>query len=197
MERRFRTATTTDRANCLYQVARWVERDVCTRAPLLTTTFHRYGITLGDLLDRDALTLAELQHFARHPLVSIGGHGHTHRPLGNLSEREAAEELRDNRHFLEDALQCDIGHFSYPHGDAAACGRREATLVRQLGYRSAVSTRKGNLFLDTASILLLPRSGVNARRERLANFQVQVSGLYRGVVSRVGSEMTRIPWPWR
>jgi peptidoglycan/xylan/chitin deacetylase (PgdA/CDA1 family) len=106
----------------------------------------RHGISLADVLDRDALSVAELRQLAAHPLVEIGGHTTSHLPLRTLPADEALREMVDNKTWLERLLGTEVRHFAYPYGTAAACREREAQLARQAGFLSASTTRNGNLF---------------------------------------------------
>ena len=65
---------------------------------------------------KDYLNLAQLRELAAHPLVTIGSHGKSHRPLGQLSFSEAREELRVSKLELENMTGKPVTAMSYPHG---------------------------------------------------------------------------------
>jgi peptidoglycan/xylan/chitin deacetylase (PgdA/CDA1 family) len=90
-----------------------------------------------------------------------------------LEQAEACNEIVANRRFLEDVLQRPIDHFAYPYG---ACGPREAVLVRDAGYKTAVTTRSGCVFeRHQESPHVLPRIG-SSPYESLGLAHLKVDG---------------------
>ncbi|HOX08555.1 MAG TPA: polysaccharide deacetylase family protein [Planctomycetota bacterium] len=73
--------------------------------------------------------------------VTIGSHCLTHRPLTSLSDEAVRAELVDSRFRLEAAAGGPVEHLAYPFG---SYGSREKQIAREAGYRTAVSTRRGN-----------------------------------------------------
>jgi peptidoglycan/xylan/chitin deacetylase (PgdA/CDA1 family) len=176
------------KVRALAAVSRWLEGDVARRIEALRDPFKRARIDLTTLMDEHILSSDEVQELSRNPLVSLGSHTMSHVYLRPLDESQASHEISHSKKWLEDLTQVSIDHFAYPHGDKRACGNREAQLVRDSGYRTAVSTRHGNLFHEHAdSPFLLPRGAVNPRRETLASLTSQISGVPRFVASRANS----------
>jgi peptidoglycan/xylan/chitin deacetylase (PgdA/CDA1 family) len=187
MDRRFHLNGDRDRQLALFDATRWVEGDVASRAPELVRTFARYGVDPERILDRHALTEAELIRLAESRVVTIGGHGRTHRPIASLPYEVAEKEISGNRQYLERLIGRDIRHFAYPHGDSAACTWRDAKIVRRSGYRSALTTRRGNLFAcHSKEPFMLPRGAMNPRREHVCHVDAQLAGLHRLLESRAG-----------
>ena len=62
---------------------------------------------------------------------------------------EACSEIFVNKRFLEDLPQNPVDHFAYPFGGKSACGQREAILVQEEGYKTAVTTHHGSSLNDT------------------------------------------------
>lgn len=185
---RFRLRNRRDRELALYKTTRWVEEHLTSRSIELLPTFRRYGISPGDLLDQDAMTEGELRALSENPLVTIGGHGFTHKPLASLLECEAMREVLANRDHLERVTGREVAHFAYPFGDGTACSWREAELVRSAGYRSAFSTRLGNLFPQHSTApFMLPRGAMSPRREKVYHTEARLVGVHRFLKSRGGS----------
>ncbi len=185
---RFRLRNRHDRESAFHRASSWVEADVASRSAQLASTFRRYGVSPTDLLDQDAMTERELRLLSESPYVTIGGHGSTHRPLAALTEPEVEWELAGNREHLERITGQPVEHFAYPHGDRAACDWRDAELVRRAGYRSAFTTRIGNLFPEHAvEPFMLPRGSMNPRREEAYHADAQFAGVHRFLKSRAGS----------
>jgi peptidoglycan/xylan/chitin deacetylase (PgdA/CDA1 family) len=173
-----------ERQAALRKATRWVEEEITSRSAKLVPTFKRYGVAPADLLDQDAMTEEDLRRTSESPLVTIGGHGLTHRPLASLPESEAQREIAANREHLERTTGKEVAHFSYPFGDASACNWREAELVQSAGYRSAFTTRVGNLFPQhSATPFMLPRNAVHPLREQIYHTEAQFAGVHRFVQS--------------
>lgn len=118
---------------------------VAGRSPL-GGTWNLNGVDPQALSDRFFLTWKELQEFAQDPLVQIGAHTLTHPSLKQLSENEAGDEIERSRRILKEKLGVEIEHFAYPFGGTGNCDQREFRLVRELKFKTAVTTRFCNIF---------------------------------------------------
>ncbi|HET9715238.1 MAG TPA: polysaccharide deacetylase family protein [Pseudolabrys sp.] len=146
-------------------------------------TFSKYGISLRRLCDRYFLNEDELKSVAAEPLSTIGAHTVSHVPLSTLGAADISRELIDNRAYLEGCLNRPIDHFAYPYGSAAACGAREASLAREAGFVTAVTTSNRPLFKkDLAKPHALPRISFHSRSSTTAHLDVETSGLTRATV---------------
>jgi peptidoglycan/xylan/chitin deacetylase (PgdA/CDA1 family) len=160
--------------------------------PHLREAIAQSAIDCRALVDREALSEGQLRRLARHPLVTIGGHTTTHRNLAEASAPTVRAELADNRKFLQDATGQPVEHFAYPFGHERACGEREARICRDLGFRTAVTTRAGALFADHASDLhTLPRMHL-AGDDTSSTLRCKVDGVYRAIHSRFGDPVARL-----
>jgi peptidoglycan/xylan/chitin deacetylase (PgdA/CDA1 family) len=146
-----------------------------------------------ELNDRYFLSAAEVVALDRDPLIEIGGHTITHPQLKGLSDHEAVREISQNKKDLEILLGRDVDSFAYPFGDAQACGAREYALASKAGYKVAVTTREGNIFpAHAAHMTALPRYSVRELPDKLAVFDMQISGAYRALKSCFGSEFITV-----
>jgi len=102
------------------------------------------------------LTAEEVQMLARHPLVTIGGHTHTHPSLPSLSSAEQQQEITQNRQILTKILGQEPTLFSYPYGDHTP---QTARFVCQAGYECAFKIEPGTIWRYTNSYKL-PRLSV-------------------------------------
>lgn len=75
--------------------------------------------------------------------VEIGAHTMTHRRLSRLTPAEQKEEIFGCKSVLESHLHREIAAFAYPYGAALDYDRTSQELVRQAGFRFAVSNRYG------------------------------------------------------
>jgi peptidoglycan/xylan/chitin deacetylase (PgdA/CDA1 family) len=162
--------------------------EIRRRPEALARLRESFSVPQEELNDRYFLSAAEAKALDRDPLIDIGGHTITHRPLKGLSDDEAAREIYQNKKDLESLLQRDVDSFAYPFGDAQACGAREYALARKAGYTVAVTTREGNIFqAHAAHMAALPRYSVREFPDGLAVFDMQRSGSYRALKTGFGS----------
>jgi peptidoglycan/xylan/chitin deacetylase (PgdA/CDA1 family) len=144
------------------------------------------------LVDREALTEQQLRRLARHPLVTIGGHTTTHRNLAQASAAVVHWEMAENRKFLQATIDRPVVHFAYPFGHARACGDREAEISRNVGFRTATTTRLGALFPQHAHHLhSLPRMHL-AGDDTPSTLRCKVDGVYQAIQARLGDPVVRM-----
>lgn len=186
--RRYSCSSMNEKIAAYREVKRWVGQDVTVRAPLLEETFKNYNVSLIDLLDREALSAEQVWTLASHQLVTIGGHTTSHPELAKLTEAEARREVLENRVFLEGLIDKPVSHVAYPFGGSQACGPREERLVKDLGFKSATTTRRGNIFPEHRDRpLALPRAAFNGNKEYLSFIAMQMGGIRQLIDSRMGT----------
>jgi peptidoglycan/xylan/chitin deacetylase (PgdA/CDA1 family) len=137
----------------------------------------RHGVD-EDVISHDlCLSWNELQPFADDPLVTIGAHTISHCNLAKQSEAIVAHEMTISRARIEAALQRPVLHFAYPYGDRNAAAAREFALARANGFKTAVTTRPGMLFAESAAHLTaLPRVSLNGNYQDQRHLPVLTSG---------------------
>jgi len=119
----------------------------------------------------------ELKAFADDPLVTIGAHTITHCNLAKQTEATAAFELASSRARIEAALQRPVLHLAYPYGDRIAAGVREFKLAQAAGFKTAVTTRPGMIFPESAGHLTaLQRVSLNGNYQDARILPVLTSG---------------------
>lgn len=176
------------KSSALRQATAWVAQDF-RREEVVSRFLHSQGIASSDVLEQYCLSESELIELSRNPWVTIGGHTETHRALATLEEREVVAEISENRTFLEQVTGMPVDHFAYPFGDRSAASLREFGVVKRLGFRTAWTTRLGNLFGKHASQPeSLPRIEISAR-DNLRSMAFKIRGGIRWIVSRSGSPM--------
>ncbi len=125
------------------------------------------------IMDWDTLS----QH-AKHPLVTIGGHTVSHPSLAHLDKEDAQREMKTGLDVLTEKLGTRPRHFSYPYGSADSAAQREFVIAKELGLRTAVTTRKGILqYRHAANLTGLPRLPLNGFHQNLETLDMLLSGL--------------------
>jgi peptidoglycan/xylan/chitin deacetylase (PgdA/CDA1 family) len=137
----------------------------------------RHGIDQAAICRDLCMSWDELKAFAADPLVTIGAHTITHCNLAQQGEAVAREELTLSRVRIEDALRRPAIHLAYPYGDKPAAGPREFALARAAGYKTAVTTRPGMVFPESAGhMTALPRVSLNGNYQDTRILPVLTSG---------------------
>jgi len=144
---------------------------------------HR--IPLDGICREFCMDWAELQAFARDPLVTIGAHTDTHIMLAKASPEVARDDILRGVGELEAKLGVRPAHFSFPVGDPTSAGPRDFAMAGELGFTTAVTTRPGVLFAEHAAHLTaLPRISVNGEFQRVRYLSVLLSGVPTALMNR-------------
>jgi len=137
----------------------------------------RHGIDETTMARDHCMSWNELKAFADDPLVTIGAHTITHCNLARQSEETASLELTEGRARIEAALQRPVLHLAYPYGDRIAAGQREFMLAKAAGFKTAVTTRPGMIFPESADHLTaLQRVSLNGNYQDARMIPVLTSG---------------------
>ncbi|WKJ88628.1 polysaccharide deacetylase family protein [Methylomonas montana] len=100
----------------------------------------------------------QLKEISESPLATIGAHTVNHHALSGLSNKNLTKEIIDSKVIIESHIGTQVEHFCYPFGGRIEAGEREFRIVKELGFRTAVTTRFGNIFSEHSDHLLsLPR----------------------------------------
>lgn len=109
--------------------------------------------------------------------VAIGAHTVTHPILASISIEAARQEILGSKTYLENLVQAPVDVFAYPNGRPEKDYRAEhRELVRELGFKTAVSTHWG-VSVQQSDRLQLPRFTPWDRQEM--KFAVRLLASYR------------------
>lgn len=132
------------------------------RIELLRKFAAAYGYDLEKQCRELIMDWQELRLFAGEALCTIGAHTVHHYELAKLPIEQARSEMAQSAEILLAQFGQRPAHFSYPLGGPLSCGPREFALARELGFRSAVTTRPGGLYPRHAKAPhALPRISLN------------------------------------
>lgn len=142
-----------------WQMRRMPETD---RLALLHSFAAAYGYDLDGQCRELIMDWQELRQFAEDPLCTIGAHTVHHYELAKLPVDQARHEMTQSADILLAQFGRRPVHFSYPLGGPLSAGQREFDLARELGFRSAVTTRPSGLYARHAqNPQALPRISLN------------------------------------
>lgn len=137
----------------------------------------RHGVDEAAICRDLCMSWDELKSFARDPLITIGAHSITHCNLARQAEQTASHEMTACRAQIESVLQRPVAHLAYPYGGKFAADTREFALARAAGYKTAVTTRPGMIFPESADHLTaLPRVSLNGNYQNARILPVLTSG---------------------
>lgn len=146
---------------------RQIVRDLCAR----------YGVDMKALCAELCMSWEDLAELARDPLCTIGAHSVNHLMLKKLPEDTARSEMTMSRSVIEAAIGVRPQHMAYPVGDATSADEREFAMAREIGFKTAVTTRPGVLFPEHRNHLTaLPRISLNGEFQQLRYVKVLLSG---------------------
>ncbi len=120
---------------------------------------------------------AELRTLAADPLVTIGAHTKGHYALAKICEEKAIDQMQGSADVIERELGVRPTHFAFPYGDENSARARDFSLAHVLGFKTAVTTRKGVLFpAHRRYLTALPRVSLNGEYQSLTYTALYLSG---------------------
>lgn len=186
-ERRFDCATVWEKRDLFHQIYWWLRgrqteeelraimRDLCAR----------YGVDLKSFCNDLCMSWDEIGELARDPLVTIGAHTVNHVILKKVSAEAVRSEMDMGRAVIEAAIGKRPEHFAYPVGDPTSAGAREFAIARDLGFKTAVTTRPGVLFpAHRDHLMALPRISLNGEYQQMRYVSVLMSGAATALSNR-------------
>ena len=117
------------------------------------------------------ITWAQLQALARSPLVTIGGHTHSHRELPTLTDAEVLAEVRLADDAIAAAIAKPVRHFAYPRG--VWDSRVETVLENR--YETITLVGGGAAFAEGFNPMRIPRIPI-MRSDGLIWFRSRIAG---------------------
>lgn len=113
----------------------------------------------------DYLTWEQAKEMAQNPLVIIGDHTLSHRPVTNITVKEVENEIVSAKSILEENLGIRVNTFAYPYGNHNGLAEK---ILKDHGFAAAVTSSRG------LSCAKLP---YELPRIRVGNFPLSSLGL--------------------
>jgi peptidoglycan/xylan/chitin deacetylase (PgdA/CDA1 family) len=125
---------------------------------ILDSIFKYYNYDYFIKQEELVLSWDQIIQMSLDPIVTIGAHTMSHLKLNSLPINEVKEELVNCKYLLESKIGKKVEHLAYPHGSKTDVGKKEFDVVKQCGFKTATTTRTGNIFLEHRDYLeCLPR----------------------------------------
>lgn len=156
------------------------------RVELVASFATAYGYDLAKQCRDLIMDWQELRLFADNPLCTIGAHTVHHYELAKLPLEQARREISQSADIILAQFGERPAHFSYPLGGPLSAGEREFELARELGFRSAVTTRPGGLYAHHAGKPhALPRISLNGYFQERRYVDVFATGAVFSAMGRL------------
>jgi len=154
------------------------------RVAFMVELAARYGLDLEKHCRQLIMDWNELKTFVDQPLCTIGAHTVHHYELAKLERERAKQEIEQSLRVIEAQYGIKPEHLSYPIGGKNSAGAREFAIARELGLRSAVTTRPGGLYeRDKDNLLALPRISLNGKFQNKRYVEVLATGAIFSMMS--------------
>lgn len=137
--------------------------DAALRRRILATIRHELGV--NGSLDLSGVMLTSAQIREMHQAgITIGAHTQTHSNTTLMTAEQARAEIAGSRERLEAIIGAPVPDFAYPNtgGRYPHFNQTVAAVVRDLGFRSGVTSRPG-VIVAGSDPYVLPRVGVSPR----------------------------------
>ena len=138
----------------------------------------RHDFDIEALTKREIMDWDELRALAKEPLVHLEAHTKSHYAIAQLQEDEVRSEISEGLDVMERELGHRPTHFCYPYGDARSAGLRDFRICQDLGFKTAVTTRKAVVFpAHKDHLTALPRVSLNGEYQRQRYVELFLSGV--------------------
>jgi peptidoglycan/xylan/chitin deacetylase (PgdA/CDA1 family) len=164
------------RAACRLVAAELCSADEDEQRRAITTAAQAHGIDVDQLVAREMMDWDEVRSLAMDPLVTIGAHTVGHYALARIDVDRARREMAESRDRLAAMTGQRPRHLAYPYGSPRSAGEREFDLADELGFTTAVTTRRG-VIMPGSRMTALPRISMNGHFQQARYVDLLVSGV--------------------
>ena len=141
-----------------------------------------YDCSVEDVCKNSAMTWEMLEELAKCPLATIGAHTVNHLAMAKLSVEAAKKEVISCCEVLNQRLNINVNHFCYPYGDPASASEREFAMIKELGFKTATTTRKAVVErYHKDHLQALPRIPLNGFYQKQRYVRLLLSGVPTGL----------------
>ncbi|MBN9025105.1 MAG: polysaccharide deacetylase family protein [Rhizobiales bacterium] len=151
-----------------------------------------HGIDTRQMLAQEMMDWDEIRALSADPLATIGAHTVGHYALARLDPRRARREMIESRERIEVMTGKRPRHFAYPYGSLRSAGQREFDLAAELGFATAVTTRRGVLG-PRSRLTALPRISMNGHYQSAHYIDLLLSGVPIALERRIRGWVGRNP----
>lgn len=168
-----------DQRNAAWQKLYWPVRRLQQHEQ--RTWIRQFSVSHGFDLDAwcrsQAMNWDEVRQIAADPLCTIGAHTINHFAVSKLDRSEALREMQNSAERIATEIGQRPRHFAFPYGDEGSAAARDFELAGEVGFETAVTTRKGMLFREHENHLTaLPRLSLSGEFQKLRYVDTLLTG---------------------
>jgi peptidoglycan/xylan/chitin deacetylase (PgdA/CDA1 family) len=142
----FNASTQQDKLNTFLSVRRlMVSPSADGHKACVAELFNDHAVDWLAYSRQHALGWEQVLALSEDPLVTIGGHTVSHASLTQLTEAELVRDVTGAHERITAVTGQTVAHFAYPFGGRKEARAREFSLLKTLGLKTAVTTRRGNI----------------------------------------------------
>jgi peptidoglycan/xylan/chitin deacetylase (PgdA/CDA1 family) len=182
----FRTNNTSEKLHAFNRLY-WLLRAAphISQKTAIDLMLKEYAVDSPAFCKQTALTWEMVLKLSEGGLATIGAHTINHYALSKLSEDDVAWEASESRSMIAHHVREVPQHFAYPYGDDKSAGPREFGIIKDLGFTTATTTRKGVIFPEHVNHLhALPRISLNGEYQNHSYLSVFLSGAPFALLNR-------------
>jgi peptidoglycan/xylan/chitin deacetylase (PgdA/CDA1 family) len=158
----FEAKSKQEKDDTISELIRRVSNSGSRKRELIESIFKDTEVNMRSYVEDMTMTWDQVHELSRDELVTIGAHTVSHPNLRAIGSERAKDEIVNSKKKLELVTGKKVDHFAFPYGHKGAASVKEFELVRRLGFKTAVTTREGNLFVEHKKHLhCLPRIGLD------------------------------------
>lgn len=176
----FDVSTLTSKTRVFNELLQWLTSKVSEeqQRKIIRELAWMYKIDTKAHCKDQLMNWGEINLLSKDRLCTIGAHTIHHYAVARLSEKEARWEMRESANILKAELGKAPEHFAYPYGYPTAAGTRDFQIAKELGFKTALTTRHGVLHKGHANHLhALPRISLNGKFQSVRHVETLLSGL--------------------
>ena len=131
-------------------------------------------ITTGSIGQKEYLSEDEIKIFSKSDKCLLGTHSVTHPHLNQLNYEEQYYELSESKKRLENIIDSEIIHMSYPHG---SYNDDTLDIIEKIGYKIVSSSKMGINTKENIDLIKIKRVEIVANDD-LNELSKKISGYY-------------------
>ena len=144
---RIETGTAGEKDRAFLQLRQMiVNRGDAGQAEFLRSLVKNNSVDFHSVSRDLAMTWEQIEELSRDELVTIGGHTASHVSLAGLTESQIRTEVLGGHALIAKHTGRPVEHFAYPFGGRLEAGAREFRILKTLGLKTTVTTRRGTLY---------------------------------------------------
>lgn len=162
-----------------------LDMDQYLQREIVTKLCKAYGFDCKGHVRKHVMNWEEVISIAKEPLCSIGAHTINHYALSKLPLEDARNEIAESRDVISGKLGHAPEHLAFPYGFVEVAGVREFKLAKELGFKTATTTRHGVIYPEHKEhMTALPRVSLNGHHQSMRYVNTLLSGIPTRIKNR-------------